>query len=453
MSSPSPSPDRHSISGWGNRPRVEARVRRPRTRQEVAALVEAGFRGIARGLGRAYGDAAVAEEVMDLTRLRRFIAFDEETGCLEAEAGVTLADLLETFVPRGWLPPVVPGTKFVTLGGAVAADIHGKNHHRDGSLGHHLDWIELVRADGATVRCSPEENPDLFHATCGGMGLTGIITRLALRLRRIPSAFIRMDTRKAANLTEIMAAFETADAATYSVAWIDCLAGGPALGRSILMTGEHAEPDELPARRRADPFRIPGRPRLNVPLFLPGWALNHAAMKAFNEIYYRRPLRARSYRDLDRFFFPLDSIGNWNRIYGRRGFIQYQFVLPRDRCADALPRILERIQASGRASFLAVLKLFGPAHPDRPPSLGFPREGYTLALDFPWDDRTERLTPELDALVLEAGGRIYLAKDACMAPATFATMYPQATDVRAQLPDGGPARFASHQSGRLELTP
>ena len=436
------------LSGWGRTTRQPCRVSRPRSEDELAARVAEGGL-IARGAGRAYGDAAQSvDNTVDMGGFARMLSFDAETGQLVAEAGVWLADVIATFLPCGWFPAVTPGTRFVTLGGAVAADVHGKNHHREGSFGAFVDWIELMGPDGAVRRLGPGD--DLFRWTLGGMGLTGVILRVALRLRRVETGWITQRTIAAPDLASAMAVFEANADATYSVAWIDCLAQGAALGRSLVMLGEHAQVAALPGARRQFPFDVPARRRLTVPFDAPGFALNPLTVRAFNEVYWRLGKRkaGTALVPWDAYFYPLDAIGDWNRIYGRRGFVQFQCALPLAASARALSDLLTAISASGQGSFLAVLKRFGP----QATPFSFPMDGYTLALDFPLHGGTRTLLDRLDRIVVAAGGRFYLAKDARMSRETLWQADPRAAGFAA-LRDrlGLRAAFASTQSERLGL--
>ncbi len=439
------------LSGWGRYPRIAATPVRPRTADEALGLLATTPHLIARGNGRAYGDAALgAGSTVEMGAISRLIAFNEETGLLVCEAGTLLSDLVDLFLPRGWFVPVTPGTRFVTVGGMVAADVHGKNHHVAGSFGHHIDWFDLAAADGRVLRCSPTENTAIFDATIGGMGLTGIILRVAFRLVRVETDLIDQRLLKATGLDHAMDLFEASTEATYSVAWIDCVSSGSALGRSLIMLGEHLPAERLPAARAGRAFSGPQRRRLSVPLDFPGFALNRFSITAFNALYYGRARPGDSVVELAPYFYPLDAIGNWNRIYGRNGFVQYQFVLPMEASRAGMRTILTRIAAAGTGSFLAVLKLFGRV-PTRPGSLSFPREGYTLALDFPASVATFCLLTELDAMVADHGGRLYLAKDA-RAGASMLAGYETLGDFRAVRAEIDPdRRFSSLQSQRLGL--
>ena len=408
-------------------------------------------RAIARGNGRAYGDSALsATNTLDMRRLNRMLEFDPGTGQLVAEAGVLLGDVIAAFLPRGWFPHVTPGTRFVTLGGAIAADVHGKNHHKDGSFGAYVDWIDLIGPDGMARRCSATENADLFGWTVGGMGLTGVIARAAIRLRPVTTGWIAQQTVPTTTLEDTLDVFEGTLDATYSVGWVDCLATGAQAGRSLVMLGEHAAPGDLPPKLRAAPFDTPRRKRRSVPLDLPGFVLTPAAMRAFNAAYYRAGQRRAGHTlvDWDSYFYPLDSIGRWNRIYGRNGFMQFQCVLPLDRSLAGLTRLLDAIAASGQGSFLSVLKRFGPQES----RFSFPMEGYTLALDFPRTRRSQALMPDLDRITLDHGGRFYLAKDSRMSAETLAAADPRAEAFKAMRAAAAlPPAFASAQSERLKL--
>ncbi|TIH10601.1 FAD-binding oxidoreductase [Pseudomonas leptonychotis] len=428
--------------GWGRYPRHAAQLMQPQSvRDAIQQLGEHGAL-LGRGMGRSYGDSALADKLISTRQLNRLYSFDEQSGLLACAAGISLGELLDVFVPRGWFLPITPGTKFVSIGGAIASDVHGKNHHVHGCFSECVDSIELLLGDGSQVTCSRSERPELFHASCGGMGLTGLIVAATLRLLPIESAYIKQTTYKAANLEAVLQLFEAHAAATYSVAWIDCLASGAALGRSLLMLGEHARDGQLV---------LPGKPRLSVPLDMPSFLLNRFSVHAFNELYYQRIRRHESKQRVsyESFFYPLDGIQQWNRLYGKQGFVQYQFVIPKAAGLEGMRAILERISASHRGSFLAVLKAFGAANDNL---LSFPMDGYTLALDFKLEAGLLTLLEELDRMVLDYGGRLYLAKDARMSEATFKQSQPNwqhFQEVRAQY--GALGKFASLQSRRLGL--
>ena len=443
------------LSGWGRYPALDCRLERLRRCEDLPGLLHRGTTLIARGNGRSYGDAALNPELtLSMLAMDRMRAFDAGTGRLDCEAGVLLADLLETFVPRGWYPPVVPGTRLVTVGGMIAADVHGKNHHRDGTFGAHVESLTLAGADGAIRECSRAENADLFRATLGGMGLTGVILSARFRLRPVETAFVMAETRAARDLDETMALFEASRDWPHSVAWIDCLARGAGLGRAVMTRGAFMERGALPPRLASNPLRPAPAGKLRIPADAPSALLNRVSIELFNALCYRRG-RGRAGRGarpvhFDRFFFPLDRIEAWNRLYGRRGFVQYQCVLPKGESAAGIAALLERVAASGQGSFLGVLKLFGPAGEGL---MSFPMEGYTLALDFPVRSGTAALLDGLDEITHRHGGRVYLAKDARYAPERLREGYPRLgafEAVRAEAA-GAPPRFASALSRRLAL--
>jgi FAD/FMN-containing dehydrogenase len=409
-------------ASWGRIPR-SAPARAERLRRDADALPEAaGDSLLAYGLGRSYGDACLNNggTLLDTAALDRILAFDADTGLVRCEAGVTLAELLAFAVPRGWFLPGTPGTKFVTVGGAIANDVHGKNHHRDGTFGRFVPRLELWRSSGEKLVCSSTENAALYRATIGGLGLTGLIRWAEVRL--IPVASDRIDLRRERfpSLDDFFRINAEANARSrYTVAWIDTTATGARLGRGLYIEGDHA-PGTLPEPGDASV------PKLRIPFDAPGGLLNRWTVRAFNAAYYRQQLRpvVRKRVPYEPFFYPLDVLGDWNRLYGRRGFFQYQFVVPHTDGHEAIRALLGRIARSGEASFLAVLKTFGDVA--SPGMLSFPRPGVTLALDFPnRGERTRRLFRDLDALVREAGGRLYPAKDACMTAEDFQRQYPE----------------------------
>lgn len=431
-----------ALHGWGRYPRLQAHLALPVSATQCVATLVSSAPLIAHGLGRSYGDSALAALVLGTRYLDHFAAFDAQSGVLTCEAGVSLDAILRTFVPRGWFLPVTPGTRFVTVGGAVASDVHGKNHHVAGTFGAHVLRLELLLGNCERVNASPTERAELFHATCGGMGLTGIILSVTVQLKPIVASSILQTTVKAPNLEAVLEAFAANADSTYSVAWIDCLARGSSLGRSLLMLGEHATDGPLAVQTRSP---------TPVPFDLPAALLNRASVQAFNTLYYGRIRHKVSQQRIafEPFFYPLDTLGQWNRLYGKPGFLQYQFVLPQAAGVAGLREVLDRIAESGRGSFLTVLKVFGPANAN---FLSFPQAGYTLALDFKVEAAVFELLGELDAIVLHHGGRLYLAKDARMSAATFKASYPnwQAfEEVRARWNAHG--KFTSTQSLRLGL--
>ncbi len=435
------------IANWNNYPAVEAReISFDHDKEIIAKLTRTA---IPHGNGRCYGDASLSGEVVNTLRYDKILAFDEVNGVIRCQSGLLLADLLKVIVPRGWFLPVTPGTKFITVGGAVASDVHGKNHHVDGSFSRHIRSMSVLTGLGQVITCSPDSYSDLFWATCGGMGLTGIVLQVEFNLKRISTAYIRQKQIKARNLDEVMDLFESHSNSTYSVAWIDCLKGGDQFGRSILMLGEHAMTDEVKAVNFLESRQ---KSLFSVPFYFPSFVLNGFSVKLFNALYYAKNYRKAmdSIVHYDGFYYPLDAVMQWNRIYGRRGFVQYQFVLPLESSKKGLTDILRRINHHGTGSFLAVLKLFG----DQDDLISFPMRGYTLALDFPVRPELFTFLDELDIIVGDYGGRIYLSKDARMKKEIFWRTYPHAPAFKEILSKYDPDnRFVSRLAQRLMLKP
>ncbi len=403
------------LHGWGRYPVIEADAPCFETAGQAAALLARPGRWVAHGLGKSYGDSALNAQVLMTRRFNKLLDFDPQQGIVTCESGVTLAELIDVFLPRGWFLKVTPGTKLITVGGAIASDVHGKNHHTAGCFSAALIDLRLLLPDGRILNCSPAENADLFRATCGGMGLTGLILNATVQLQPVRSAYIRETVIRCRNLEEIFEQFERNRKISYSVAWIDCLARGDNLGRSILMVGEHADDGRL---------KLSAARRSSIPVECPSFMLNPYSVALFNQIFFAaHPSRVKDQpTSIDTFFYPLDRIAHWNRMYGPQGFTQYQFVLPKTSSAHGLKVILQKIAASGIGSFLAVLKLFGLQNAN---PLSFPMEGYTLALDFKIQPRLFALLDELDRMVLDHSGRLYLTKDVRMARKTFQAGYPQ----------------------------
>lgn len=431
-----------SYAGWGRALRATGRLARPERAAALKALAEGPGPLAAIGALRSYGDAALVSggRGIVMTRLDRLLAFDPATGIAEAEAGVTVRDLLEVFPPQGFMPAVCPGTGFATLGGCIANDVHGKNHHGAGSFGQHVESLELLGADGRLRRCTPDREKDRFAATVGGLGLTGIIVSARLRLAPCPSTHVEVEERRIPDLDAFLDAFE-ASRHPFSVGWIDATARGAALGRGILEEADFATGTPPPPKPRRG---------LRVPIDAPGLLLSAPVVRLFNLLWRLRiPAAGRSrIRPLAAFLFPLDSLRDWNRLHGRRGFHQFQCVLP-DPAADTLHAMLADVAASGLAAPLAVLKRMGPG---RAGLLSFPMAGWTLALDLPNRGAVRALAERLERQVLKAGGRIYLAKDSLASPGAVAAMYPELPRFRAILAEIDPeGRFATDLSRRLGL--
>ena len=441
------------LSGWGRYPVLDCQMEHLRGSEGLPDLFARSDTLIARGNGHSYGDAALNPDLtLSMLKMNRIRSFDEKTGLLTCEAGVLLADILDVFIPRGWLPPVMPGTKFVTVGGMIAADVHGKNHPRDGSFGVHVESLMLATADGRMRECSRTKNVALFRATLGGMGLTGVILSASFRLKPIETAFFMQKTVVTRDLDETMALFEASANWPYNVAWIDCLAPGTKQGRSLLMRGRYLERSALPPRLARDPLRPATASVLSVPVNTPAVLLNRLPIKVFNALYYHcgATLSGTHPVHFDRFFFPLDRLLGRNRLYGRRGFVQYQCVLPKGEGLTGIRALLNQVSATRQAPFLAVLKIFGPVGEGL---LSFPMEGYTLALDFPIRTGTPALLAALDETVHRHGGRVYLAKDACSTPERVRQGYPGYAAFSTIRTDtvGPEPKFASALSRRLAL--
>jgi decaprenylphospho-beta-D-ribofuranose 2-oxidase len=409
---------------------------------------------IARGLGRSYNNAAQCGGglVLSTARLNQIIELDPATGLVTCEAGVSLEELMVAGLPSGWFVPVSPGTRQVTVGGAIAADVHGKNHHVAGSFARYVRSVDLLLPDGSGHTVTPESDPELFWATAGGMGLTGIIVRATVQLKRVGTSRLLVDTVRTADIDETMAVLSEHDHKYgYTVAWSDSMARGGSLGRSVITSGDFAEPEHLPEPQRADPFAFSPRARLGVPPGFPPGLISKYTVALANQAWYRKAPASRSgeVQTIGKFFHPLDGIRNWNRVYGPGGFRQYQYVLPFGAEAS-VRRSFELVSAARGPSFVTVLKRFGEGDPGL---LSFPMPGWTLALDFP--ARTpglDDLLTQLDSVVVAAGGRVYLAKDSRVPPEVLAEMYPRLTDFRkfrAELDPHG--ILASDLSRRLQL--
>lgn len=408
---------KQKVSNWGNFPVVEKEMRSEDSLAKIQEYVRNHHEIIARGNGRCYGDAALAENIFSTKRLNKFISFDRLNGIIECESGVLLSEVLEVIIPQGYFLYVTPGTKYITVGGAIASDVHGKNHHAEGCFSEYVLEFSLLNENGEVLNCSRSENADKFWATIGGMGLSGIILSAKFKLKNIETSFIRQERIKAENLEEIFRLFDESESWTYNVAWIDCLQKGENLGRSILMRGEHAFKHELPLNLQNNLLQLQKKISPKIPFFFPGFVLNNLTVKLFNFLYFKKQSKkmVKNIVHFEDFFYPLDVVTDWNRIYGKNGFIQYQLVLPKATGKEGMKKILETIAASGNGSFLAVLKLFGKANEEAYNS--FPIEGYTLALDFKMNAKLKNLVEKLDKIVESYGGRIYLTKDSMSKPA------------------------------------
>jgi len=431
-----------SFLSWGMYPRINSKVLKFDNKSALKRVLINNNDLIPCGNGRSYGDSALSKNIINVKPHDYFINFDEEFGILHVQAGALLSDIVESFVPRGWFLKVTPGTKLITVGGAIASDVHGKNHHIAGCFSQWVKEFELMLEDGSVVSCSKEITPELFKATCGGMGLTGVILNAQIYLKKISSKYIQQTTIKTQNLKETFDAFDQYKDIPYSVAWIDCLTKGDEIGKSILTVGDFRNDGELDYKNKA---------QLTIPFDFPSFSLNNLSIQAFNWLYYRKSTKKVSTQkvDIDTFFYPLDAIGRWNRIYGKNGFTQYQFILPKDSGYKGLEEVLRLISDSGKGSFLAVLKLYGKANDNY---LSFPMEGYSLALDFKIEKGLFKLLDKLDEVVVKYNGRIYLTKDVRVSKEVFEKGYPQIDTFR-EFRKGNKmnTKFQSLQSKRVGI--
>jgi len=441
------------LSGWGRTTPTTALVSRPPDASSVRSLLGDHSEGIiARGMGRSYGDAAQCSGglTIDATGLDGIGSLDETVGTIEVGGGVSLHNLMRHLIPAGWFVAVTPGTRYVSVGGAIAADVHGKNHHRDGSFARHVVEMTLVTPIGV-LSVAPDRDAELFWATAGGMGLTGVVVSAVLRLIPIATSWMQVDTQRFTRLGDLMSTMERTDSSYhYSVAWLDCMGGGQRDHRSVLTRGDHAPNRAIPDRLRGRSREVPGDPRLRVPYPAPGRLVNRLSVRALNEAWFRASRESRSsLRPLTAFFHPLDGVRGWNLLYGRQGFVQYQLAVPAGR-ADVIEDAVAAIASSGVPSFLAVLKRFGPGTPG---PLSFSQEGWTLALDFPLGPpELPALLDRLDDAVAMAGGRVYLAKDSRLRPELLPVMYPRLGDMERVRRRVDPERvLASDLSRRLGI--
>ncbi len=429
---------REMVTNWGNYPKIEANIYSSEYIHEVSEIVKNTDQIIPRGNGRCYGDASLGENIISCLALDKILSFDQKNGILRCQSGILLADILTFIVPRGYFLPVTPGTKYITLGGAIASDVHGKNHHVDGCFTDHVLEMNVISEDGAIKNCSPVANRELFYSTVGGMGRTGVIVDAAFTLKPIESSFIRYEYQKIRNLEEMMSVFDSSAEWMYTVAWLDVLQQGDHMGRGIMMKGVHATLSDLDPKYKKAPLKVHSDKHLNIPFYFPSFVLNDLTVKSFNFLYYNKQFSKynKGIVHYDKFFYPLDSILNWNRCYGKNGFTQYQFVLPKETSYAGLKTFLEKLQRSKNfSSFLVVLKLFGKTNPKA--KLSFPMEGYTLALDIKIKDGIQTLIDEFDHIITDFGGRNYLTKDAFSSRKMF------------KLPADTPGKFISSQAKRL----
>ncbi|GAB3285974.1 FAD-binding oxidoreductase [Parasphingorhabdus pacifica] len=444
------------LTGWGRTAPTTARViSTPDVDAIARAVREADERGvIARGLGRSYGDPSqnAGGTVIDMTALDRVHQVDSDNATVVVDAGVSLDALMRRLLPFGLWIPVLPGTRQVTVGGAIGADIHGKNHHSQGSFGSHVLSLDLLTADGRVRTLTPEgEGSELFWATVGGMGLTGIVLKATIRLKRVETAYFLVDNVRTKNLDELIEHFTDGsdDNYTYSVAWFDSLARGENMGRALLTRGNPARLEDLPKKLRGDPLKFNAPQLMTAPPIFPNGLVNKYTITAFNEVWYRKaPTRFGMVQNITQFFHPLDLVGEWNRVYGPNGFLQYQFMVPFGQ-ETMFRRSIDKISASGHASFLNVLKTFGEGNAA---PMSFPGKGWTLTVDIPITSGLDRLCRELDEMVLNAGGRLYLAKESRTSAEMIEQMYPRINEwrnIRSSVDPEG--IFHSDLSRRLRL--
>lgn len=438
------------LSGWGNYPVEECYVRHLSSQEDAKNFLDEEV--IARGLGRSYSDQAINRDrmVAICTKLNHFLFFDEASGILECEAGVSLEEIINVVAPKGWFPFICPGTKYVTVGGAIANDIHGKAHHADGSFVNCVLSFTIQLADGRIVTASRTENADLFRASFGGLGLLGIILTARMQLRKIETTYFRQRSMVVNNLGELLDKLHAYEKDyNYSLAWIDPLAKGKKTGSGVLTVGNAAAVNDLPPKFRNNPLKLHPSKKLNLPFYLPDFALNNLTSRMLNKVMAYLLKHPGPVVHYEKYFFPLDMMNNWNRGYGKRGFIQYQFVIPKEDGRKNLDLLLRNISSSGCTPFLNVFKTMGKAQG----LLSFPFEGYTLAIDFPVSEKLKKFIPTLDRQVLEANGRVYLGKDAFLDRETFYKMYPQVQEWLAIKKKYDPQNvFTSSISRRVGLT-
>jgi len=430
------------LNSWGMYPIVKNNSLKFDNKNNLKKILQQEKEFIPYGNGRSYGDSALNTNIIYCKPYNYFLDFNEENGLLHCQSGILISEIIEVFLPKGWFLKVTPGTKLITIGGAIASDVHGKNHHVEGCFSECVEEFSLMLADGEVKICSKTQNEELFKATCGGMGLTGVILDAKISLKKVNSKYINQTTIKTKNLKATFEAFEQYKDQPYSVAWIDCLAKDEDLGKCLLMVGDFADDGDLSFKEKK---------KLNIPFNFPSLSLNVITIKIFNWLYYKRFFQKVSQQkvDIDTFFYPLDSIKNWNKIYGKNGFTQYQFILPKENSFEGLKEILQIIANSKKGSFLAVLKLYGKENENY---LSFPIEGYSLALDFKIEPKLFDLLNLLDEIVLKYKGRIYLTKDVRVSKERFEEGYPELNEFRnIRKKYGLITKFNSLQSKRLGI--
>lgn len=433
-----------TCSNWGAYPKVQATVITTDAYNTLQAHVKSTNNLIARGNGRCYGDSSLQKNIISTLAFKTIFALDQDKSLLHCQAGVLLDDILKLIVPQGFFLPVTPGTKRITIGGAVASNIHGKNHHKEGAIGQYVEEITLMAASGAIEVCSRATKPALFFETIGGMGLTGVILEVKLKLKPIETSYTRQKSICLSNLAELLQAFDKYQDANYSVAWLDAMAKGSDLGKSVLLLGEHAGKNDLHAKFKNGILDFHQNHSASLPKPFPAFLLNKLTAKIFNYYHYQKARLSKKAQIVhyDAFFYPLDAITNWNAVYGKKGFLQYQFVIPTEQALEGLTSLLQKVSASKIGVYLAVIKRLSKEKESYSP-LSFPMDGYTVALDFKVSKSVFALLDELDQLVLQYKGRVYLTKDARMKKESFAQFYPNA-------PKTGD-KFNSLQSQRLGL--
>ena len=438
------------ISGWGRYPRANCNIYEPSTYEQIIDLFDTPL--IARGMGRSYGDSSLQPIKTVVTKnLNKILYFNNEKGLITVQSGINVLELIDYILPKGWFIPVSAGTKYVSIGGMVASDVHGKNHHKDGSFGNFVKKIKLINSEKQLIECSPTKNSILFWKTIGGMGLTGVILEVTFSLLLVETSYIKNEITATRNLQETMQEFEFINSSKYVVAWIDCTTKGKNFGKSIVFKGEHVRKDEFPEKTISEKITIINKKKIKIPFVFPSWVLSPFTIKIFNFLYYLiNSNKKTSFVDYDTFFYPLDAIENWNLIYGTKGFIQYQFVIPKDKSFDGLTKILKIFNKNKIYPFLTVLKLMGSKNKG---ALSFPMKGYTLACDFPINKNLFKMLDEIDLLLINYNGRVYLSKDSRISKKSFNLMYAdeiKSFNLNADLKTKN--KFSSLQSERLDIT-